>query len=50
MDPLLAGITLGTFVKDLVELGLKIKESIEKVGKSVDDRRGATECSSGPRE
>jgi hypothetical protein len=31
MDPLLAGITLATFVKDLVELGRKIKDSIDQV-------------------
>jgi hypothetical protein len=31
MDPLLASITLATFVKDLVELGWKIKDSIDQV-------------------
>jgi hypothetical protein len=31
MDPLLAGITVGTFVKDLVELVQNIKNSIDKV-------------------
>jgi hypothetical protein len=31
MDPLLAGITLGSFVKDLVELVQNIKNSIDKV-------------------
>ncbi|KAJ7855166.1 hypothetical protein B0H14DRAFT_3865287 [Mycena olivaceomarginata] len=34
MDPLLAGITLATFVKDLVELGRKIKDSIDQVGEN----------------
>jgi hypothetical protein len=31
MDPLLASITLGSFVKDLVELVQNIKNSIDKV-------------------
>ncbi|KAJ7883243.1 hypothetical protein B0H13DRAFT_2278171, partial [Mycena leptocephala] len=34
MDPLLAGITLGSFVKDLVELVQNIKNSIDKVGEN----------------
>jgi hypothetical protein len=34
MDPLLAGITLGSFVKDLVELVQNIKNSIDKVRES----------------
>jgi hypothetical protein len=34
MDPLLAGITLGSFVKDLVELVQNIKNSIDKVCES----------------
>jgi hypothetical protein len=31
MDPILAIITLATFVEDLVELGRKIKHSIDQV-------------------
>ncbi|KAJ7326500.1 hypothetical protein DFH08DRAFT_340796 [Mycena albidolilacea] len=34
MDPILATITLATFVKDLVELGRKIKHSIDQVGEN----------------
>jgi len=31
MDPVLTGITIGGFLKDLVELGRDIKDSVEKV-------------------
>ncbi|KAJ7337389.1 hypothetical protein DFH08DRAFT_1014352 [Mycena albidolilacea] len=34
MDPILATITLAAFVNDLVELGWKIKHSIDQVGKN----------------
>ncbi|KAJ7852307.1 hypothetical protein B0H13DRAFT_40187 [Mycena leptocephala] len=34
MDPLLAGITVGTFVKDLVQLVQNIKNSIDKVSEN----------------
>ncbi|KAJ7855177.1 hypothetical protein B0H14DRAFT_743488 [Mycena olivaceomarginata] len=34
MDPVLAGITIATFVKDLVELGRNIKDSIDQVGEN----------------
>ncbi|KAJ7697694.1 ankyrin repeat-containing domain protein [Mycena rosella] len=45
MDPITAAttvITLGTFVKDLVELSLKIKDSIEKVGENKTRLRNLT--------
>jgi hypothetical protein len=31
MDPVLAGLTLATFVKELVELAREIKDSIDQV-------------------